>query len=96
MIISIGEMKQLQEITENTEGGPIEMCKALDDIISNAEERGMERGMEIGEGIGMERGKEEGSRLKALEIARQLLGVLDIATIAEKTGLALETVQELV
>ena len=31
-----------------------------------------------------------------LRIAWQLLGVLDIATIAEKTGLALETVQELV
>ena len=107
---AIGEMKQLQEITEKTEGGPVEMCKALDDIISNAEERGreigmkrgreigeevgMERGREIGEEIGIERGKEEGSRLKALEIARQLLGVLDIATIAEKTGLALETVQE--
>lgn len=45
---------------------------------------------------GMEKGEQEGKRLKALEIARQLLDVLDVETIARKTGLTLDEIGELV
>ena len=34
----------------------------------------------------MEKGKIEGEKKKAIEIAKQLLGILDIETIANKTG----------
>ncbi len=44
---------------------------------------------------GLEEGLAEGCRIKALEIARSLLDVLDIATIAEKTGLSQEEVMGL-
>ncbi len=44
---------------------------------------------------GMEEGMQEGTRQKALEIARQLLDLLDVATIADKTGLSREEVEKL-
>jgi predicted transposase/invertase (TIGR01784 family) len=39
--------------------------------------------------------EQKGKRLKALEIARQLLDVLDIETIARKTGLAIAEIEQL-
>jgi len=44
---------------------------------------------------GREEGRQEGMREKALEIARQLLDVLDNQTISQKTGLSLEDIQRL-
>ena len=55
--------------------------------LSEAEERGEKRGQERGEIIGEER--------KAIEIAKNLLDVLDDETIALKTGLSVEEVKEL-
>ena len=42
-----------------------------------------------------EKGREEGSSSKALEIARNLLEVLDDETISAKTGLTIEEVKML-
>jgi predicted transposase/invertase (TIGR01784 family) len=44
---------------------------------------------------GQREGLEEGMRKKALEIAQQLLDVLDDQTIMQKTGLTLEDIQQL-
>ncbi len=44
---------------------------------------------------GMEKGMEKGKKEKAIEIAQQLLDVLDDETISQKTGLSLEEVQNL-
>ncbi len=44
---------------------------------------------------GLEQGLAEGERRKAMNIARSLLDLLDAATIAQKTGLSLEQVQQL-
>lgn len=44
---------------------------------------------------GMERGMERGEKNKALEIAKNLLDVLDNETIAVKTGLTIEEIQKL-
>lgn len=49
-----------------------------------AEKQGLERGLERG----LEKGREEGAQAKALEVARNLLDILDDATIAAKTGLS--------
>jgi hypothetical protein len=43
----------------------------------------------------MVRGLQEGMRKKALEIAQQLLDILDDQTIMQKTGLTLEDIQKL-
>ena len=44
---------------------------------------------------GREEGLKEGEKKKAIEIARQLLDVLDIETISLKTGLSVEEIREL-
>ena len=44
---------------------------------------------------GIEIGKAEGEKNTQVKIAKQLLGVLDVETIAEKTGLDIETVKKL-
>jgi predicted transposase/invertase (TIGR01784 family) len=60
-----------------------------------AEQVGERRGEKRGEKKGLEKGLEEGGKLAKIEIARQLLDVLDIETIAQKTGLSLEELQSL-
>ena len=44
---------------------------------------------------GHEEGREEGAKIKALDIARNLLDVLDDATIAKKTGLTVTEILQL-
>jgi predicted transposase/invertase (TIGR01784 family) len=44
---------------------------------------------------GEQKGRQEGQHEKALEIARQLLDVLDAETISQKTGLSLSEIQKL-
>ncbi len=50
-----------------------------------------EEGKQEGIQIGVNRGKQE----SRIEIAKGLVGLLDIHTIAEKTGLSIEVVKEL-
>ena len=57
--------------------------------------QGIEQGIEQGVKQGIERGVEQGERSKALEIARNLLDVLDNETIAFKTGLSVEEIEKL-
>ena len=63
--------------------------------LKNVTDTAWEEGKEEGITIGIEKGKEEGERNKALEIARNLLDVLDDVTIALKTGLSQGDVQQL-
>jgi predicted transposase/invertase (TIGR01784 family) len=51
--------------------------------------------LELAEAKGIEQGRQEGEQAKALEIARNLLDVLDDSTIAAKTGLSVDDVQAL-
>jgi predicted transposase/invertase (TIGR01784 family) len=44
---------------------------------------------------GRQQGRQEGERTKATEIARQLLDVLDVETISQKTGLTVAEIQAL-
>ena len=55
----------------------------------------MLRARQEGEEQGMRRGIEQGMQEKAKEIARQLLEVLDVETISQKTGLSLEEICQL-
>ncbi len=49
----------------------------------------------LGKKEGMKEGMKEGEKQKAVEIAQQLIDVLDTKTIAEKTGLSIVEVKEL-
>ncbi len=61
---------------------------------------GMEKGKKIGLLQGLEKGKEIGKEEGKLEekkaIARALLAILDIETLAQKTGLPIEDMQTLI
>ena len=58
-------------------------------------ERGLAQGIEQGIERGLAQGLEKGARAKAEEIARSLLGLLDIETISKKTGLTVEEIKSL-
>lgn len=60
-----------------------------------AEEKGREEGREEGLEKGREEGKAEGEKRKQIEIAKNLLDVLDIETIVLKTGLSVEEIESL-
>jgi predicted transposase/invertase (TIGR01784 family) len=56
----------------------------------------LQRGsLALAEKQGMEKGMELGAQAKALEVARNLLDILDDATIAAKTGLSADQVRQL-
>ena len=57
--------------------------------------QGMAKGMAQGEAQGEAQGMAKGERKKTLEIAQELLDILDAPTIAKKTGLTLQEIEEL-
>ena len=60
-----------------------------------ADKQGHKRGLKEGIEKGIEKGIEEGKRKRNLEIAKNLLDVLDNETIASKTGLSIEEIEGL-
>ncbi len=74
------------------------MCKAIQDMQTEAEERGKqigeERGKQIGEQIGEERGKQIGELRKAMESARKLHEMgMPTEDIVQVVGYPMEVVQ---
>ena len=63
--------------------------------LETAFEKGIAKGMEKGIAKGMAEGKAEGEKKKAIEIANQLLDILDIETVAKKTGLSIDEIKSL-
>ncbi|MCI9353900.1 MAG: hypothetical protein HFE58_03720 [Firmicutes bacterium] len=59
-------------------------------------EEGEQKGIKIGEQKGIKIGEQRGELKKQQEIAKKLIGVLDIEVIAEKTGLSIEEVKKLI
>ncbi|MEM8641032.1 MAG: Rpn family recombination-promoting nuclease/putative transposase [Cyanobacteria bacterium P01_G01_bin.54] len=58
-------------------------------------EQGRVEGHAEGREQGLEQGLEQGKKEKAIEIARQLLDVLDVETISQKTGLTEVEIEQL-
>jgi predicted transposase/invertase (TIGR01784 family) len=56
---------------------------------------GIFKGVEQGRAEGLVEGRAEGEKQKALDIARNLIDVLDDETVAEKTGLSVEEIGRL-
>jgi predicted transposase/invertase (TIGR01784 family) len=67
------------------------ILKAREDALKE----GKQKGKLEGEKVGIETGRLEGERLKALEIAKQLLHILDIETISKMTGLSIAEIKHL-
>lgn len=63
--------------------------------IELAKKQGQAEGKAEGKAIGIEQGLEQGSKTEKIKIARNLMGVLDIRTIAENTGLSEQEIEEI-
>ena len=70
-------------------------CSGIQEGRQEGEALGIQKGRQEGEAIGIQKGREEGEKAKALEIARQLLSLMDDATIAISTGLTYHEIAEL-
>lgn len=71
------------------------VMKANEDGFSQGLEKGLEQGLEQGIEQGLEQGLEKGAKQEKLAIAKNLLDILDDETIALKTGLTKEEIQNL-
>jgi flagellar biosynthesis/type III secretory pathway protein FliH len=71
------------------------LLKGIEEGLAQAREQGIAEGRKEGREEGREEGLALGMREKALEIARQLLNVLDNQTISQTTGLSVEDIQNL-
>jgi len=67
----------------------------MDVALQVREREGWERGMELGHKQGIEQGLEQGLKQAKYQIAENLLGYMDVKTIAEKTGLTIKEVEGL-
>ena len=74
-------LKDIRGITGREE--KVDMCKAWEELYNDGVEAGMEAGIEVG------------IEKAALNIAKRLLGTLDVQTIAEKVGLPIEMILSL-
>ncbi|NDO47649.1 hypothetical protein [Clostridium sp. MD294] len=67
--------------------------------LEEGEQRGIkigeQKGIKIGEQKGIKIGEQRGELKKQQEIAKKLIGILDIEVIAEKTGMSVEQVKKL-
>ena len=102
--MTIAEIRQAKDelirmSNDDTQRELYEMrAKTLKDKISalnEAERKGIKKGMEKGIKKGKEEGIKEGEKNKAIEIAKSLLDLLDVETIALKTGLSIDEINEL-
>jgi predicted transposase/invertase (TIGR01784 family) len=105
---TVSEIQQAFAIANETNLNPEELADLeeremfiLDQqgVLLKGIEKGIAQGREQGIAEGREEGREEGLALgmreKALEIARQLLNVLDNQTISQTTGLSVEDIKNL-
>jgi flagellar biosynthesis/type III secretory pathway protein FliH len=60
-----------------------------------AEKKGIKRGIKQGIEQGIEQGMEKGMEKEKLNIAKNLLDILDDETISLKTGLSVEVINKL-
>jgi predicted transposase/invertase (TIGR01784 family) len=71
------------------------VTKAAKENLEQGRKEGRQEGLQQGLEQGLEQGLAQGLRLKAYEIARKMVGVLEDQAIADMTGLTLEELQSL-
>ena len=73
----------------------LDYVNVMDYAKKEAREQGLEEGRKEGIEKGIEKGMEKGMKKEKIEIAKNLLDILDIKTIALKTGLSEEEIKRL-
>jgi predicted transposase/invertase (TIGR01784 family) len=71
------------------------ILKAREEGEAKGRHEGRQEGRHEGRHEGRQEGRQEGKRLKALEIAKQMLGMLDVETISKMTGLSVAEISQL-
>ncbi|MEG4859161.1 hypothetical protein QUB75_16345 [Microcoleus sp. K1-B6] len=97
---TVSEIQQAFAIANETNLNPEELADLEEREMFILDQQGvLLKGIEKGIAQGIAEGREEGVALgmkkKGLEIARQLLNVLDNQTISQTTGLSVENIQNL-
>ena len=93
---TVSEIQQAFAIANETNLNPEELADLEEREMFILDQQGvLLKGIEKGIAQGREEGLALGMREKALEIARQLLNVLDNQTISQTTGLSVEDIQNL-
>ena len=90
---SIDYAKELAEREGLEKGIEQGLVKGLEQGIEQGIEQGLEQGKEEGLKQGLEQGREAGEKKKQLEIAKNLLDILDNKTIALKTELTVHEIE---
>ena len=85
------ELAQLPLEKQREYENSLKYYRDLNNVIDTA----FDDGKELGKAEGIELGKVEGEYKKSLEIAKNLLDILDNDIIALKTGLSIEEIQRL-
>lgn len=73
----------------------LKVYRDLMNSFDTADREGFKRGVERGLKQGIEEGLEKGIKKSKIEIAKNLLDILDNELIASKTGLTLEEIEKL-
>ncbi|GAA0076993.1 hypothetical protein UT300005_13710 [Clostridium sp. CTA-5] len=93
-LIKDKELEQKFEEYKRERGGAVKMT--VDQIRQKYyEQKGKEVGIQEGIEKGKEEGREEGKKEGKIEVAKNLLDVLDDETIALKTGLSIDEIKKL-
>jgi predicted transposase/invertase (TIGR01784 family) len=90
--ISIQKLAVLKADEDGFEKG---LEKGMEKGLEKGLKKGLQKGLEQGIEKGLEQGLEQGMQNKTLEIAKNLLDILDDETISIKTGLSVETIKSL-
>lgn len=87
--------QRLKETIDRVEQIETALNKGRQEGIEQGIKEGIEQGIKEGKEQGIKEGIKEGSQKKAIEIAKNLLDVLDNETISLKTGLSLDEIEKL-
>ena len=90
-LVRISNDKEQREIYEMRSKILKDKVSALNEV----ERKGIEQGIKQGMKQGIKQGMEEGKRQRTIELAKNLLDVLDNETISLKTGLSIDEVEDL-
>jgi hypothetical protein len=94
-LFEVAQISQFNPAERQAYEDSLKYYRDLKNVTDTAFDDGIEKGIDIGVEKGIGIGIEKGIEQARLVIARNLLGVLDDATIAQKTGLAEAVIRDL-
>ena len=91
----IAEIARMDPEERTTYESSLKYYRDMNNVVETAKGEGWQEGLQEGMQKGLQKGLQEGEKKKAVEIAKNLLDVLDTETIAAKTGLTPREIESL-